>query len=94
MNGLSPVVHFLLAHNQRAHEQWLEQTVFQTQELQQQLAVETAANQGHSAIVLSLVNAYKAKDWQTIHAILGDYEQRRAIYKQAYYSTLNNLKPI
>ena len=38
MNSLSAVDHFLLARNQRNHERWLEETVFQTQELQQQLA--------------------------------------------------------
>lgn len=64
-----------------------------TRELQQTIAEQAAANQGHSAIVLALVNAYKINDWWTIHAILGDYEQRRALYRQAYYPTFNSLKP-
>jgi len=93
MNGLSPVDHFLLARNQRNHEQWLEQTVFQIRELQQQLAEQAAANQGHLAIVKALVAAYNANDWQTLHAILGNYEQRRVIYHSAFYQTFNSLKP-
>jgi hydroxymethylglutaryl-CoA reductase len=94
MNGLNPVDHFLLARNQRNHEQWLEQTVFQTRELRQQLANQAAANQGHLAIVKALVAAYNANDWQSIQAILGDYEQRRTIYQAAYFPTYNGLKPV
>ena len=81
MNGLSPVDHFLLARNQRNHEQWLEQTVFQTRELQQQLAEQAAANQGRKAIIDALIAAYNANDWQSIQTILGDYNTRNAIYQ-------------
>jgi hydroxymethylglutaryl-CoA reductase len=94
MNGLNPVDHFLLARNQRNHEQWLEQTVFQTRELQQQLAEQAAANQGHLAIVKALVAAYNANDWQTIQAILGDYNARNQVYQAAYYPTYNTFRPV
>ena len=93
MNGLSPIDHFLLARNQRNHQQWLEQTVFQTRELQQQLAEQAAANQGHLAIVKALVAAHNANDWQAIQAILGNYETRKSIYQSKYFPTLNSLKP-
>ena len=93
MNGLSPVDHFLLARNQREHERWMEQTLFRTRELQQQLANQTAANQGHLAIVKALRAAYEAGDWATIHAILGNYETRNAIYHSVFYPTYNTLKP-
>ena len=75
--GLNALDYVFFTNNQLHHQQWLEQTHFRTKELQQQLAEQAAANQGHSAIVLALVNAYKVNDWQTIHAILGNYEQRR-----------------
>lgn len=93
MNGLTPVDHFLLARNQREHEQWLERTVFQTRELQQQLAEQAAANQGHLAIVKALRAAYEAGDWATIQAILGDYDTRTAIYQAAYFPTYNTFRP-
>ena len=93
MNGLSPIDHFLLARNQRNHQQWLEQTVFQTRELQQQLAEQAAANQGRKAIIDALVAAYNGNDWPAIQAILGNYETRNAIYQSKYFPTLNSLKP-
>ncbi len=93
MNGLTPIDHFLLARNQREHEQWLERTVFQTRELQQQLAEQAAANQGYHAIVKALVAAYNAGDWQRIEAILGDYNTRNQIYQAAYYPTYNTFRP-
>lgn len=93
MNGLNPVDHFLLARNQRNHEQWLEQTVFQTRELQQQLAEQAAANQGRKAIIDSLIAAYNANDWQSIQTILGDYNTRNAIYQSKYFPTLNGMWP-
>lgn len=92
MNGLSPVDHFLLARNQHNHEQWLEQTMFQTRELQQTLAETAAANQGHLAIVKALVAAYNANDWQALHAILGNYDTRTAIYQAAYFPTYNTFR--
>lgn len=91
--SLSPVDHFLLAHNQREHEYWLQQNVFQTGELRQQLAEQAAANQGHLAIVKALVAAYNANDWNTLHAILGDYNIRDQLYKAAYYPTYNTFRP-
>jgi hydroxymethylglutaryl-CoA reductase len=93
MNGLSPVDHFLLARNQHNHEQWLEQTMFQTRELQQTLAETAAANQGRKAIIDALLAAYNANDWQALHAILGDYNTRNAIYQSRYFPTLNSMKP-
>ncbi len=94
MSGLSPVDHFLLARNQRNHEQWMEQTVFQTRELQEQLAEQAAANQGRKAIIDALVAAYDANDWQNIQAILGDYNTRNAIYQSRYFPILSSMKPV
>lgn len=93
MNRLSAVDHFLLARNQRNHERWLEETVFQTQELQQQLAEQAAANQGHLAILKALWAAYETGNWATIQAILGDYNIRNQIYQAAYYPTYNTFRP-
>ena len=56
--GLSALDYVFFTNNQLHHQQWLEQTHFRTRELQQQLAEQAAANQGYSAIVLALVNAY------------------------------------
>ena len=92
--SLSPVDHFLLAHNQREHEYWLQQNVFQTNELRQQLAEQAAANQGRKAIIDALVAAYEIEDWETIEAILGDYNSRNAIYQAKYFSTLQSMMPV
>ncbi len=64
-----------------------------TRELQQTLAEQSAANQGCRAIIDSLVNAYAANDWQSIQAILGNYDTRNQIYRQAYFPTYNMMKP-
>jgi hypothetical protein len=91
--ALDAIDHYLLGHAQQQHERWLQQNVFQTRELQEHLANQTAANQGHLAIIKALVAAYNTNNWQNIEAILGDYEQRRAIYQAAYFPTYNRLKP-
>lgn len=93
MNGLSPVDHFLLARNQHNHEQWLEQTMFQTRELQQQLADQAGAHQGYRAIVRTLLKAYESGDWASIEAILGNHNTRTAVYQAAYFPTYDSLKP-
>lgn len=64
-----------------------------TRELQQTIAEQAAANQGHIAIIKTLVAAYNANDWQTIQAILGNYDTRTAIYQAAYFPTYNTFKP-
>ena len=89
--SLSPVDHFLLAHNQRQHEYWLQQNVFQTNELRQQLADQAGAHQGYRAIVRVLLSAYQAGDWETIEAVLGDHAKRTSIYQEAYIPTYNSL---
>ena len=62
-------------------------------ELQQTLAKQAAANQGRKAIIDALVAAYDANDWQTIEAILGNYDTRTAIYQAAYFPTLQSMSP-
>ena len=64
-----------------------------TRELQQTIAEQAAANQGHLAIVKALVAAYNADDWPRIQAILGDYDTRTAVYQAAYFPTYNTFKP-
>lgn len=64
-----------------------------TRELQQTLAEQSAANQGRKAIIDALVAAYNANDWQTIQAILGNYDTRTAIYQAAYFPTLQSMSP-
>ncbi len=64
-----------------------------TRELQQTLAKQAAANQGRKAIIDALVAAYNANDWQTIQAILGNYDTRTAIYQAAYFPTLQSMSP-
>ncbi len=64
-----------------------------TRELQQTIAEQAAANQGHLAIVKALVAAYNANDWPRIQAILGDYDTRTAVYQAAYFPTYNTFKP-
>ncbi|NMQ21382.1 hypothetical protein E4P82_20550 [Candidatus Competibacter phosphatis] len=64
-----------------------------TRELQQTLAKQAAANQGRKAIIDALVAAYNANDWQTIQAILGNYDTRTAIYQAAYFPTLQSMIP-
>ena len=91
--GLHALDKVFLTNNQISYQMWLERTHFRTRELQQTLAETAAANQGRKAIIDALVTAYEAQDWQTIQAILGDYEQRRAIYQTAYFPTLNGMKP-
>lgn len=93
MSGLSPVDHFLLARNQRNHEQWMEQTVFQTRELQEQLAEQAGAHQGYRAILRSLLHAYETEDWVTIQAILGNHDTRNSIYHSAFNQIYDSLKP-
>lgn len=92
--ALDAIDHFLLGHAQRQHEGWLQQNVFQTRDLQEQLADQAAANQGHLAILRAVRAAYNAKDWQTVHAILSNYETRNAIYQAAYLPTYESLKPV
>ena len=64
-----------------------------TRELQQTLAETAAANQGRKAIIDALVAAYNANDWPSIQAILGNYDTRNQIYRQAYFPTYNMMKP-
>ena len=64
-----------------------------TRELQQTLAKQAAANQGRKAIIDALVAAYNANDWQSIQAILGNYDTRTAIYQAAYFPTLQSMNP-
>jgi vacuolar-type H+-ATPase catalytic subunit A/Vma1 len=91
--ALDAIDHYLLGHAQQQHERWLQQNVFQTRDLQQQLAEQAAANQGHLAIVKALRAAYEKGDWATIQAILGNYETRTAIYQTAYFQTYNSMRP-
>lgn len=91
--ALDAIDHFLLGRAQRQHEGWLQQNVFQTRALQEQLA-DQAANQGHLAILRAVRAAYNAKDWPTVHAILSNYETRNAIYQAAYLPTYESLKPV
>ena len=64
-----------------------------TRELQQTLAETAAANQGRKAIIDALVAAYNANDWQSIQAILGNYDTRRSIYQAKYFPTLHSMMP-
>ena len=91
--GLHALDKFFLTVNQINHQQWLEQTLFRTRELQQTLAETAAANQGRKAIIDALVAAYENEDWQAIQAILGDYDTRRAIYQAKYFPTLQSMMP-
>jgi len=91
--ALDAIDHYLLGHAQQQHERWLQQNVFQTRDLQQQLAEQAAANQGRKAIIDTLVAAYNARDWQSIQTILSDYNTRNAIYQSRYFPTLNSMKP-
>ncbi len=90
--ALDAIDHFLLGYAEHQNRRWAERQIFRTRELQEQLADQAAANQGHLAIIKALVAAYNANDWQTIQTILGDYEQRRAIYQAAYFPTLNSMR--
>jgi Rps23 Pro-64 3,4-dihydroxylase Tpa1-like proline 4-hydroxylase len=91
--GLSALDYVFFTNNQLHHQQWLEQTHFRTRELQEQLAEQAAANQGHLAIVRAIQDAYEADDLDTLKAILESYETRTAIYQQAYFPTYNRLMP-
>lgn len=91
--GLHAMDKVFLTINQLHHQQWLEQTMFRTRELQQTLAETAAANQGRKAIIDALVAAYENEDWQAIQAILGDYDTRRAIYQAKYFPTLQSMMP-
>ncbi len=82
---LDAIDHYILRHNMGA--------AVNARELQQQLAEQAAANQGHLAIVKTLVAAYNANNWQTIQAILGDYNTRNQIYQAAYYPTYSTFRP-
>ena len=91
--ALDAIDHYLLGHAQQQHERWLQQNVVQTRELQEQLAEQSAANQGRKAIIDALVAAYNANDWPSIQAILGNYDTRTAIYQAAYFPTLQSMSP-
>ncbi|MEI2808205.1 MAG: hypothetical protein V9G18_20360 [Albidovulum sp.] len=90
--GLHAMDKFFLTVNELHHRQWLEQTVFRTRELQEQLADQAGAHQGYRAIVRALLNAYQTGDWATIEAILGDHQTRTRVYQAAYFPTYNSLK--
>ena len=91
--GLHALDKVFLTNNQISYQMWLERTYFRTRELQEQLADQAAANQGRKAIIDALVAAYENEDWQTIQAILGDYDTRRAIYQAKYFPTLRSMMP-
>lgn len=91
--GLNALDYFYLANQELNHRQWVEQTFARTQELQQQLAEQAAANQGHLAIIKAIRAAYETDDLDTLQAILENYEKRTAIYQQAYFPTYNRLRP-
>ncbi|MFO1419473.1 MAG: hypothetical protein U1F59_00640 [Candidatus Competibacteraceae bacterium] len=91
--GLNALDYVFLTNNQLSYQMWLERTHFRTRELQEQLAEQAAANQGRKAIIDALVAAYENEDWQTIQAILGDYDTRRAIYQAKYFPTLQSMMP-
>ena len=91
--GLHALDKVFLTNNQISYQMWLERTYFRTRELQEQLADQAAANQGRKAIIDALVAAYENEDWQTIQAILGDYDTRRAIYQSKYFPTLQVMMP-
>jgi hypothetical protein len=91
--GLHAMDKVFLTINQLHHQQWLEQTMFRTRELQQTLAETAAANQGRKAIIDALVAAYNAGDWKTLDTLLGDYNSRNAIYQAKYFPTLQSMMP-
>ncbi len=91
--GLNALDYVFLMNNQLSYQMWLERTHFRTRELQEQLAKQAAANQGRKAIIDALVAAYENEDWQTIQAVLGDYDTRRAIYQAKYFPTLQSMVP-
>lgn len=91
--GLHALDKVFLTNNQISYQMWLERTYFRTRELQEQLADQAAANQGRKAIIDALVAAYENEDWQTIQAILGDYNSRNAIYQAKYFPTLQSMMP-
>jgi hypothetical protein len=91
--GLNALDYVFLTNNQLSYQMWLERTHFRTRELQEQLADQAAANQGRKAIIDALVAAYENEDWQTIQAILGDYDTRRAIYQAKYFPTRQSMMP-
>ena len=80
---LDAIDHYILRHTMGA--------AVNARELQQQLALQAAANQGRKAIIDTLVAAYQKQDWNTIHAVLGDYETRTTIYQAAYFPTLQRM---
>lgn len=91
--GLHALDKVFLTINQLHHQQWLEQTMFRTRELQEQVADQAGAHQGYRAIVCALLNAYQTGDWATIEAILGNHDTRNGIYQAAYFPTYNSLTP-
>jgi hypothetical protein len=91
--GLHALDYVFLTNNQISYQMWLEQTHFRTRELQEQLADQAAANQGRKAIIDALVAAYNAGDWETLDALLGDYNSRNAIYQAKYFPTLQSMMP-
>lgn len=91
--GLHALDKVFLTNNQISYQMWLEQTYFRTRELQEQLADQAAANQGHLAIIKAIRAAYEADDLETLQDILESYETRTAIYQKAYFPTYNRLRP-
>ena len=89
--ALDVIDHALLGMAQRQHEQFLAQ--LHHGELRERLAVKTAANEGHAAIVKLLVEAYQQGDRITVDEILSNYERRRQIYRAAFSPTYDALKP-
>ena len=80
--GLHALDYVFLTNNQISYQMWLERTYFRTRELQEQLAEQAAANQGHLPSLMRSLDAYEADDWETIQAILGNHDTRNGIYQQ------------
>lgn len=92
--ALDVIDHALLGMAQRQHEQFLARLHHgELRELRERLAVKTAANEGHAAIVKLLVEAYQQGDRITVDEILSNYERRRQIYRAAFSPTYDALKP-
>jgi len=92
--ALDVIDHALLGMAQRQHEQFLARLHHgELRELREQLAIKTATNEGHLAILNALVDAYEQGDCATLDDILGDYERRRQIYRTAYLPVYHAMKP-
>ena len=86
--------HALLGMAQRQHQQFLARLhQGELRELRERLAIKTAANEGHLAILNALVDAYEQGDRATVDDILGYYERRNRIYRAAFNPVYNTLKP-